>query len=25
MTCFLEYEPATVTVHDLVWVRERDG
>lgn len=25
MTCFLEYETATVKVHDLVWVRERDG
>ena len=25
MTCFLEYEPATVKVHDLIWVRERDG
>jgi SAM-dependent methyltransferase len=25
MTCFLEYEPSTVKVHDLVWVREPDG
>lgn len=25
MTCFLEYETATVKVHDLIWVRERDG
>ena len=25
MTCFLEYEPATVKVHDLIWVRKRDG
>jgi SAM-dependent methyltransferase len=25
MTCVLEYEPATVKVHDLIWVRERDG
>lgn len=25
MTCFLEYEPATVKVHDLIWVRARDG
>ena len=25
MTCFLEYEPRTVKVHDLVWVRENDG
>ena len=25
MTCFLEYEPATVTVHDLVWERRPDG
>ncbi|MGH7342269.1 MAG: hypothetical protein ACREKH_17410 [Candidatus Rokuibacteriota bacterium] len=21
MTCFLEYEPAGVNVHDLIWVR----
>lgn len=25
VTCFLEYEPATVKVHDLVWVRQADG
>lgn len=25
ITCFLEYEPRTVKVHDLIWVRERDG
>jgi SAM-dependent methyltransferase len=25
MTCFLEYEEATVKVHDLVWVRQADG
>jgi SAM-dependent methyltransferase len=25
MTCFLEYEAATVNVHDLVWVRQPDG
>lgn len=25
MTCFLEYEPTTVKVHDLVWVRHPDG
>jgi len=25
MTCFLEYEPHTVKVHDLIWVRENDG
>ena len=25
MTCFLEYEPSTVKVHDLIWVREKDG
>ena len=25
MTCFLEYEPATVKVHDLVWERQADG
>lgn len=25
MTCFLEYEPARVKVHDLIWVREPDG
>ena len=25
MTCFLEYEPASVKVHDLVWVREPAG
>lgn len=25
MTCFLEYEPSTVKVHDLVWVRQQDG
>jgi hypothetical protein len=25
MTCFLEYEPARVRVHDLIWVREPDG
>jgi SAM-dependent methyltransferase len=25
ITCFLEYEPTTVKVHDLTWVRERDG
>jgi len=25
MTCFLEYERATVKVHDLIWVREPDG
>jgi len=25
MTCFLEYEDASVKVHDLVWVRQPDG
>jgi len=25
MTCFLEYEAATVKVHDLVWTRHGDG
>jgi SAM-dependent methyltransferase len=25
MTCFLEYEPRTVNVHDLIWVRQQDG
>lgn len=25
MTCFLEYEPRAVKVHDLIWVRENDG
>jgi hypothetical protein len=25
MTCFLEYEPSTVKVHDLIWVRQSDG
>jgi SAM-dependent methyltransferase len=25
MTCFLEYETATVKVHDLIWAREPDG
>ncbi len=25
MTCFLEYEPSTVKVHDLVWTRQPDG
>jgi hypothetical protein len=25
MMCFLEYEPARVRVHDLIWVREPDG
>ncbi len=25
MTCFLEYEPSTVKVHDLIWVRQEDG
>jgi len=25
MTCFLEYEPRTVKVHDLIWVRQQDG
>ena len=25
MTCFLEYEPTTVKVHDLIWVREAGG
>ena len=25
MTCFLEYEDASVKVHDLVWVRQADG
>ena len=25
MTCFLEYEPRTVKVHDLIWVRQNDG
>jgi SAM-dependent methyltransferase len=25
MTCFLEYEPSTVKVHDLIWVRHPDG
>ena len=25
MACFLEYEPTTVKVHDLIWVRQQDG
>jgi len=25
MTCFLEYEPSTVKVHDLIWARQHDG
>jgi SAM-dependent methyltransferase len=25
MTCFLEYEPSTVKVHDLIWARQPDG
>lgn len=25
VTCFLEYEPTTVKVHDLVWSRQADG
>ena len=25
MTCFLEYEPSTVKVHDLIWIRQEDG
>ncbi len=25
VTCFLEYEPSTVKVHDLIWVRQQDG
>ena len=25
MTCFLEYEPGAVKVHDLLWVRQGDG
>ena len=25
MTCFLEYEPRTVKVHDLIWAREQNG
>jgi SAM-dependent methyltransferase len=25
MACFLEYEPTTVRVHDLIWARQRDG
>jgi hypothetical protein len=25
MTCFLEYEPTTVKVHDLIWIRQPDG
>ncbi len=25
MTCFLEYEPSTVKVHDLIWARHADG
>jgi SAM-dependent methyltransferase len=25
MTCFLEYEPGTVKVHDLIWDRQPDG
>jgi len=25
MTCFLEYEPRTVKVHDLIWARHHDG
>ncbi len=25
VTCFLEYEPTTVKVHDLVWFRQADG
>ena len=25
MSCFLEYEPCTVKVHDLIWVREPGG
>jgi SAM-dependent methyltransferase len=25
MTCFLEYEPSHVRVHDLIWMRQSDG
>jgi hypothetical protein len=25
MACFLEYEPETVKVHDLIWIREAAG
>ncbi len=25
MTCCLEYEPTSVKVHDLIWVRQPDG
>jgi hypothetical protein len=25
VTCFLEYEPRTVKVHDLVWTRQAEG
>jgi len=25
MACFLEYEPSTVKVHDLIWARQHDG
>ncbi len=25
ITCFLEYEPSTVKVHDLIWVRHPEG
>jgi len=25
MTCFLEYAPTTITVHDLIWARLPDG
>jgi SAM-dependent methyltransferase len=25
ITCFLEYEPETVKVHDLIWVRHQEG
>jgi hypothetical protein len=25
MTCLLEYEPTSVKVHDLIWVRQPDG
>jgi SAM-dependent methyltransferase len=25
MTCFVEYEPSTVKVHDLIWIRHQDG
>jgi SAM-dependent methyltransferase len=25
ITCFLEYEPSTVKVHDLIWARQHDG